>query len=164
MPMGWKTKNRGKLTGVNSLFGIFNCFSPSSSQGRYTPYPGRRNFGGSSSLSDLEVSRAIAYMVSGGHAADPDKPYSSPRHRTGEQIVQERCQACHGTGKEGAPRIGDMAAWQPRLKAGGALGQVGHRWSQCHAGPGGMAQLSDAEMAAAVIYMINLTAVTALKK
>ena len=28
------------------------------------------------------------------------------------------CIACHGTGAAGAPKVGDKAAWEPRLAAG----------------------------------------------
>ena len=36
----------------------------------------------------------------------------------GEQIVKARCFACHGTGAAGAPKIGDKAAWEPRIAQG----------------------------------------------
>lgn len=112
--------------------------------------------GGQAKLSDLEVSRAVAYMVSGGKAADPDKPYASPQKRSGEQIVQERCQECHASGKSGAPVMGDVEAWKPRLKGGveplvkSAIG--GHNAMPAR---GGMADLSDAEMKSAVNYLVG---------
>ena len=28
------------------------------------------------------------------------------------------CQVCHGTGAAGAPKVGDAAAWAPRLEKG----------------------------------------------
>ena len=43
--------------------------------------------GGQAALSDLEMSRAVAYMVSGGASVDPSKPYSSPNQKSGEQLV-----------------------------------------------------------------------------
>ena len=52
--------------------------------------------GGQAALSDLEMSRAVGYMVSGGNAADTNKAYSSPNTRSGEQVVKERCQECRG--------------------------------------------------------------------
>lgn len=112
--------------------------------------------GGQGSLTDLEVSRAVAYMVSGGTAAEPSKPYNTKQHKTGEQLVQERCQDCHASGKDGAPKVGDMEAWKPRLQ-GGVENLVksairGHNAMPARAG---MASLSDADMKAAVIYMVN---------
>lgn len=112
--------------------------------------------GGSAKLTDLEISRAVAYMVSGGHSDDPSKPYSSPQHISGEQLVHERCQECHSDGKLGAPRIGDLKAWQPRLNKGveplvkSAI--TGHKAMPAR---GGMNSLSDAEMRSAVVYMVN---------
>src|SRR4249920_3050268 len=35
--------------------------------------------------------------------------------RSGEQVVSAVCQTCHGAGLVGAPKLGDKAAWQPRL-------------------------------------------------
>ena len=120
--------------------------------------------GGQAALSDLEMSRAVGYMVSGGKAADTNKAYSSPNTRSGEQVVKERCQDCHADGKNGAPKLGDMAAWKPRLTKGvdplvkSATG--GHKGMPAR---GGMADLSDTEMKAAVEYMVGLTGGTAKK-
>lgn len=112
--------------------------------------------GGQGSLTDLEMSRAIAYMVSGGKAADPAKPYSSPKSRTGEQLVAERCRDCHGEGKDGAPKIGDMAAWKPRLQSGvDPLVKSAIRGHNSMPARGGMANLSDADMKAAVVFMVS---------
>ena len=35
-----------------------------------------------------------------------------------EQIYQTSCFSCHGTGAAGAPKLGDAAAWAPRLEKG----------------------------------------------
>ncbi|HJW24030.1 MAG TPA: c-type cytochrome [Rhodocyclaceae bacterium] len=112
--------------------------------------------GGQGSLTDLEISRAIAYMVSGGSAVDPSKPYSSPQNKNGEQLVHERCQDCHGTGKDGAPRIGDMEAWKPRLHDGVEnLVKSAIRGHNAMPSRAGIASLSDADVRAAVVYMVN---------
>ena len=37
---------------------------------------------------------------------------------SGEQVYQTHCVACHGTGAAGAPKIGDAAAWKPRIAKG----------------------------------------------
>ena len=76
--------------------------------------------GGNAALSDLEVSRAVAYMVSGGKAVDPDKPYSSPSQIAGGNLVKARCSECHTTGKDGAPRIGHMESAKAPTKAASA--------------------------------------------
>lgn len=112
--------------------------------------------GGQAKLSDVEMSRAVAYMVSGGHATDTDKAYAAPQRKTGAQIVENRCKDCHATGKEGAPKLGDVDAWTPRLK-GGVDPLVKNAINGHNAMParGGMADLSDAEMKSAVVHMVN---------
>ncbi len=37
---------------------------------------------------------------------------------TGEQAFKQVCSACHGTGVNGAPKVGDHAAWGPRIAQG----------------------------------------------
>jgi cytochrome c5 len=37
---------------------------------------------------------------------------------TGEAAFQQVCSACHGTGINGAPKVGDHAAWGPRVAQG----------------------------------------------
>lgn len=37
---------------------------------------------------------------------------------TGEQAFTQVCSACHATGINGAPKIGDHAAWGPRIAQG----------------------------------------------
>ncbi|MCM2297405.1 c-type cytochrome [Rhodoferax sp.] len=110
---------------------------------------------GQPDLSDLELSRAIAFMVSFGKAVDPKKPYASPTSMTGEQLVQSHCVNCHGDGKEGAPRIDDFNAWKPRLQKG-MNGLVRSAISGHKAMPArsGMAQLSDTDLRNAVTYMV----------
>ena len=93
------------------------------------------------------MSRAVAFMVSSGKATDPDKAYAVPQRRTGEQIVQERCQSCHADGKNGSPKLGVMADWQPRLKKGTpALVKSAINGHNSMPARGGMDNLSDAEM------------------
>lgn len=111
--------------------------------------------GGQPNLSDLEISRAVAYMVSAGRAIDPNKPYASPTTVSAEQLVQDHCTNCHGDGKNGAPRIDDFAAWTPRLQKGldGLLNSAvkGHKAMPARSG---MAQLSDTDLRNAVTYMV----------
>jgi cytochrome c5 len=111
--------------------------------------------GSQPNLSDLEISRAIAFMVSFGKSVDPKKPYTSPTSVTGEQLVQSHCGNCHSDGKEGAPRTNDFSAWKPRLQKGmdGLVHSAitGHRAMPARSG---MAQLSDTDLRNAVTYMI----------
>ena len=38
--------------------------------------------------------------------------------RTGEQVYNTFCVACHATGAAGAPKVGDTPAWAPRIAQG----------------------------------------------
>lgn len=111
--------------------------------------------GGQAKLTDIEMSRAVAYMVSGGQAADTKTAYASPQTRTGSEIVAERCQNCHAKGTSGAPKIGEMADWKPRLSDGvGRLVSSAINGHKAMPARGGMADLSDTEMRAAVDFMV----------
>ena len=120
--------------------------------------------GGSPDLTDLEIARAVAYMVnrSGGRWVEPVSLKDLARERSGEQIVQAQCRKCHDTGVGGAPKIGDRAAWAPRIKDG--LDNTVRSAIRGHGGMparGGMADLTDAELRGAIVYMFNKGAVPA---
>jgi len=114
--------------------------------------------GGRLALSDLEIKRAITYMVnhSGGSWIEPIDRAAAPAERSGAQIVQMQCVKCHGPGLNGAPRIGDKDAWIQRVRLG--LDSVVRSAIHGHGAMparGGMADLSDAEMRSAVTYMFQ---------
>lgn len=115
--------------------------------------------GGNPGVTDFEIELAITYMVnqSGGHWAVPiDKAAPPAAERSGEQIVRTQCVKCHETGVDGAPRIGDRAAWIPRAEHG--LDAVVRSAIKGHGGMpprGGMADLTEKEIRSAVVYMIN---------
>jgi cytochrome c5 len=114
--------------------------------------------GGSPDLTDLEIKRAITYMVnrSGGKWVEPISRKSPPAPRTGEEVVKAQCIKCHESGKGGAPRIGDRDAWIPRLKDG--LDSTVRSAMKGHGGMparGGMADLTDSELRSAVIYLFR---------
>lgn len=120
--------------------------------------------GGQGGLTDLEISRAVSYMVSGGTAVDPKKAYSSPQQISGEDLVKTHCQNCHASGKDGAPRIGNMTDWSPRLKQGiDVLVQSSIRGHNAMPARSGMNHLSDADMKAAVSYMANQATSNSMK-
>jgi len=114
--------------------------------------------GGSPDLTDLEIKRAITYMVnqSGGKWVEPISKKSPPAPRTGEEVVKAQCIKCHETGKGGAPKIGDRDAWIPRLREG--LDITVRSAMKGHGGMparGGMADLTDSELRSAVIYLFR---------
>jgi cytochrome c5 len=142
--------------------------------------------GGNMSLSDDEVKAAIVSMLqdSGidvGHAAAAPAPAAeapaaaatdAPVEQApaagaladldlakGEEVYTKSCSTCHGMGIAGAPKIGDVAAWEARIAQGdetlvdhainGYQGSAGYMPAK-----GGFAFLSDEDVAAAVAYMV----------
>jgi cytochrome c5 len=74
--------------------------------------------------------------------------------KTGEQVFQAQCAACHGTGAAGAPKFGDEAAWGPRIKNGYEALLTSALKGKGNMPPQGSA-LSEVEVGRAVVYMAN---------
>jgi cytochrome c5 len=114
--------------------------------------------GGQMDVTDLEIKRAITFMVnkSGGKWIDPIDRRHVPAERSGESIVKAQCSKCHATGMNGAPKIGDKDAWIRRASLGfdSVVKSAIHGHGAMPA-RGGMADLTDAEMRAAVTYMFQ---------
>ncbi|MAL02418.1 MAG: cytochrome c5 family protein [Alcaligenaceae bacterium] len=74
----------------------------------------------------------------------------------GEKLYNTVCLACHAAGVAGAPKLGDKAAWEP-LAAKGIDSLVSTVISGKGAMPpkGGAVQASDAEIRAAVQFMVS---------
>ena len=74
----------------------------------------------------------------------------------GKQLYESVCVACHGAGIAGAPKAGDKAAWQPRI----AKGKDSLYNSALHGKnampPKGGSTAPDADVKAAVDYMVGL--------
>jgi cytochrome c5 len=82
---------------------------------------------------------------------------SGPRvEKSGEQVVQEVCSACHAAGALGSPKIGDKGAWGPRIGQGYDT-LLKHALEGVRQMParGGNPDLSDFEVASAVVHMAN---------
>jgi cytochrome c5 len=83
---------------------------------------------------------------------------SAPKgNMTGEQVYQTVCKTCHEAGIAGAPKFGDKATWAPRLKQG-AETLYTHALKGTDKGmppKGGNADLTDAEVERAVVFMTN---------
>jgi len=76
--------------------------------------------------------------------------------QTGEAVYGATCAACHATGAAGAPKAGDTAAWEPRIKEGFET-LVKHATEGFKAMPpkGGSADLDPVEVARAVAHLAN---------
>ena len=74
----------------------------------------------------------------------------------GGKVYQTVCATCHGTGLLGSPKLGDKVAWKPRIAAGSAtLHEHAIKGIRTMPAKGGNASLSDAEVSAAVDYMVD---------
>lgn len=75
----------------------------------------------------------------------------------GKAVFDQTCAVCHGAGIAGAPKAGDKAAWTPRLTQGtDALHQAALKGKGAMPAKGGNTSLSDADVEAAVDYMVGL--------
>ena len=94
-------------------------------------------------------------VVAAAPAAEPAAA-ASGEPKSGEQVYNAACTACHTAGVAGAPKTGDKAAWEPRM-AQGMDAMVANAIKGKGAMPpkGGNMSLSDAEVKSAVEYMLG---------
>lgn len=128
--------------------------------------------GGNPDLSDIEVARAIVFMAnqSGASWKEPTPPAAAaaPEEKApagapaaaaavdGKAVYDKVCMACHATGVAGAPKAGDKAGWAPRIKQGmDALYAAVVKGKGAMPPKGGGADLSDAQIKAAVDYLVG---------
>jgi cytochrome c5 len=76
--------------------------------------------------------------------------------RSGDQVYNASCLACHSTGVAGAPKVGDNAAWGTRA-ASGMDAMMNNAINGINAMPakGTCATCSDDELKAAIEYMLK---------
>lgn len=101
---------------------------------------------------------AAAPAAAGGAA--PAAATAAGADLTGDQAFGQVCTACHTAGIAGAPKVGDKAAWAPRIAQGvatlhkhaleGFQGKAGYMPPK-----GGRADLSDQSIMNAVEYMVS---------
>jgi cytochrome c5 len=139
--------------------------------------------GGAADLSDDDVKAAVDFMLGGGAPAAPAAPaaaepaaQAAPAAEApaaaapavadtgakGKEIYDGVCFVCHTPGAAGAPKVGDAAAWGPRVAQGndvlydhainGFMGQAGMMPPK-----GGRPDISDDDVKAAVDYMVNVS-------
>ena len=84
-------------------------------------------------------------------------PAAAGKAGAGKSVYDSACMACHAAGVAGAPKAGDKAAWAPRLKAGmTALYASSLKGKNAMPPKGGNTALADADVRAAVDYMVSL--------
>lgn len=140
--------------------------------------------GGNASLSDEDVARAVAFLANQAgakfkepaapkpqpaqaaqqKASEAKAPEAQPQAATtakpaaadGKKVYDSICMACHATGVAGAPKLGDKAGWAPRLQQGmDTLVQSAVKGKNAMPPKGGNTSLSDADVRAAVEFMVS---------
>ncbi len=100
------------------------------------------------------ATKAAAPATSVAAAATPAATTAAGKP-DGKKIYDAACVACHAAGVAGAPKLGDKAAWAPRLKLGAdALHASALKGKGTMPAKGGNASLPDADVKAAVDYML----------
>jgi cytochrome c5 len=77
--------------------------------------------------------------------------------RSGEEIYNTACMACHNTGAAGAPKLGDVAAWVDRIAQGNELlysRAIGGIAGTGMMAKGGCMSCSDEDVIAAIDYLV----------
>ncbi len=139
--------------------------------------------GGNPALTDIEMSRAVAYLANSAGAKFKEPPVAAPAAPAapaaaaaamtvaavapaavapaaaavdGEAVYKQACSACHAVGAAGAPKSGDKAAWAPRIKKGeDALVASALKGIGNMPPKGGNPSLTEAQIRAAVAYQIK---------
>lgn len=90
-------------------------------------------------------------------AAGPSGAPAAPSGKAdGGKVYQAVCTMCHATGLMSAPKLGDKAAWKPRIAQGmTTLHENAIKGIRTMPAKGANPSLSDAEVSAAVDYMVG---------
>jgi cytochrome c5 len=92
------------------------------------------------------LAAAVAATLLPAHAAD----------RSGAEVYAEICSACHATGTDNAPKLGDKTRWGKLVREGlDELVPAAMRGIRKMPAMGGNPQLSDLELARAVVHLAN---------
>ncbi len=82
-------------------------------------------------------------------------PAAASKAGVGEALYKQACLACHASGVAGAPKFGDKAAWAPRIQTGLDMLTASVIKGKNAMPPKGGSSASDADIRAAVEYMVS---------
>ena len=106
--------------------------------------------------SDAHSAEAIASRikpVAGFALVDANAPKEL---KTGDQVYQSTCSACHDAGIADAPKLGDSAAWAPLIQEGYEhMLHIALNGQGAMPAKGGNPTLSDLEVERAMVHMLN---------
>ena len=92
------------------------------------------------------LAAALAAAMQPAHAAD----------RSGTEVYAATCAACHAAGVDNAPKFGDKTRWSKLVREGlDELVPAAMRGIRKMPAMGGNPQLSDLELARAVVHLAN---------
>ena len=104
----------------------------------------------------VRVDKSDGVVAAAAPAAPATAPAAAAAGQSGEAVYTKACIACHSTGVAGAPKVGDKAAWEARLAQGmDTLVSTALKGKGAMPPKGGHTNLSDAEIKAAVEYMLG---------
>ncbi len=99
---------------------------------------------------------AVAARIKPVGQVEVTDPNAPKVEKSGKEVVDAVCSACHATGALNAPKIGDKAAWGKHIGVGlerltqNAIKGVGQMPAR-----GGNPDLTNTEIARAIVYMAN---------
>jgi cytochrome c5 len=124
--------------------------------------------GGSVTATEAEIRAAVVYMTTaaGGKftesaapaaaaPAAPAKVAAAGASGAGEAVYKQTCATCHAAGIAGSPKLGDKAAWAPRIKTGLDTLTASAIKGKGAMPPKGGSAASDADIRSAVEYMVG---------
>jgi cytochrome c5 len=106
---------------------------------------------GSDGMSEQAIAQRLQ-KVGEVRIKNPNDPSTM---QSGEQVYAAQCATCHAAGAAGAPKIGDAAAWAPRVKTGYDALLASALKGKGAMGAQGGGDYSDLEIGRAVIYLAN---------
>jgi cytochrome c5 len=102
--------------------------------------------------------RSLTILPPAGATAQA-APAAAAEPKTGQELVAQTCSTCHGSGLVGSPKLGDAAAWKPRIAKGKATlyehALKGFTGTSGTMPPKGGSTASDALVQQAVDYMVS---------
>jgi cytochrome c5 len=105
--------------------------------------------------SDAMTPQAVAARLQKVGTVAVKNPNDPTAMQSGEQVYAAQCAACHAAGAAGAPKLGDAAAWAPRVKTGYDALLASALKGKGAMGAQGGGDYSDFEIGRAVVHLAN---------
>jgi len=105
--------------------------------------------------SDAMSEQAVAQRLQPVGTIEVRDASSAATLKSGEQVYQAQCSACHTTGVAGAPKLADSGVWGPRVKTGYEALLTSALKGKGAMGAQGGGDFSDFEIGRAVVYLAN---------